>query len=70
MSYPEQIQIGSTVVRYLGDHRLIFRDAHDATQVQMIDMADVPLLIDFLLQWSEAALKSQHTTSKGDYDAA
>lgn len=70
MNPPEQIQIGSTVARYLGDHRLVFRDAHDSTQVQMIDMADVPRLIDFLLQWNEAALKSPHAKSKGDDEAA
>ncbi|HYN28123.1 MAG TPA: hypothetical protein VES94_07480 [Burkholderiales bacterium] len=70
MNPSEQIQIGSTVVRYLGDHRLVFRDAHDSTQMQMIDMVDVPRLIDFLLRWSDAALDSQRADSKGDNDAA
>ena len=55
MQLPEQIQFGSTIVRYLDNGRLVIRDAQDSSQVQIIHDDDVPRLIDFLLQWSNAA---------------
>jgi hypothetical protein len=65
MNLPEQVQLGSTLVRFLDSSRVVFRDAFDSSQVLMIHDADVPLLIHFLHQWSESAQKTLivHRTS-------
>ena len=55
MDYPLQIRLGSMIVRALDEGRFVFRDAQDASQVQMVDNANVPELIQFLYHWSAAA---------------
>ena len=55
MDYPLQIKLGSMIVRSLGEGQFVFRDAQDASQVQMVDDAHVPELIQFLYHWSTAA---------------
>ena len=69
MNFPEQVRIGSTMVRFLGNHRFVLRDVNDNTQVQFIRDDDVPVLIQFLFQWSKAAQTSLRIDTK-DCDSA
>ena len=55
MEFPTQVKLGSTLVSYLEKDRFVFRDQHDASQMQFIDDPDVPELIEFLLHWSASA---------------
>jgi hypothetical protein len=70
MNQPEQVRIGSTIVRFLGNHRFVLRDMNDSTQVQFFRDEDVPALIHFLFQWSKAAQSSLRIESKGCDSAA
>ena len=55
MEFPTQVKLGKTLVSYLEKDRFVFRDQHDASQMQVIDDPDVPVLIQFLHQWSDSA---------------
>ena len=70
MNLPEQVRIGSTIVRFLENNRFVLRDTNDDTQMQIINDEDVPELINFLFQWSKAAQDSLSVGSKGQHSAA
>src|SRR5437870_443005 len=57
MKSHEQLRVGNTIVRCLDTGRFVFRDASDPAQIQTIEEAHIPEIIEFLYEWSPSAMK-------------
>jgi hypothetical protein len=57
MESPEQLRVGDVIIRCLDGARFVIRDAQNAGQIQTVQEADIPAIIEFLYQRSPSAQK-------------